>query len=148
MVGVYTFLVLLFVTLLAQVQTQNIACDAVRYLPAGGNYVQVGYSAKALHYVRRGSGPTVVLIHGDGGSTYDWTMANFDSLPRHYDVIAIDRPGFGFSETLPHQFIPSLVQHIHRGLQQMGVRRPVLVGHSRGGEVVTLYAEEYPDDLH
>lgn len=74
-------------------------------------------------------------------------MANFDSLPRHYDVIAIDRPGFGFSETLPHQFIPSLVQHIHRGLQQMGVRRPVLVGHSRGGEVVTLYAEEYPDDI-
>lgn len=56
MVGVYTFLVLLFVTLLAQVQTQNIARDAVRYLPAGGNYVQVGYPAKALHYVRRGSG--------------------------------------------------------------------------------------------
>jgi pimeloyl-ACP methyl ester carboxylesterase len=147
MAGVYTFLALFFGTLLAQVQTQTIASEAVRYFPNGSDFVQVGYPPKALHYIRRGSGPTVVLIHGDGGSTYDWTMSNFDSLARHYDVIAIDRPGFGFSETLPHQSIISQVRYIHRGLQLMGVRRPVLVGHSRGGEVATLYAEEYPDDI-
>ncbi len=118
-----------------------------RYFSENGDFVQVGYPPKALHYIRRGRGPTVVLLHGDGGSTYDWTMANFDSLARHYDVIALDRPGFGFSETLPHQSILSQVRYIHRGLQLMGVRKPVLVGHSRGGQVATLFAEEYPDEI-
>ncbi len=129
-------------------QSANSVTEAtVRYFPDNGDFIQVGYPPKALHYIRKGSGPTVVLLHGDGGSTYDWTMANFDSLARHYDVIALDRPGFGFSETLPHQSILSQVRYIHRGLRQMGVRRPVLVGHSRGGQVATLMAEEYPDEI-
>jgi pimeloyl-ACP methyl ester carboxylesterase len=121
--------------------------EAVRYFPQDGDFVQVGYPPKGLHYIRRGEGPTVVLIHGDGGSTYDWTMSNFDRLAQRYDVIAIDRPGFGFSETLPHQSILSQVRYIHRGLQLMGIHRPVLVGHSRGGEVATLFAEEHPDEI-
>ena len=136
---------------IAAIRTTNktglMALEASRYFPDDGDFVQVGYPPKGLHYVRRGKGPTVVLIHGDGGSTYDWTMANFDSLAQHYDVVAIDRPGFGFSETLPHQSIISQVRYIHRGLQLMGIHQPVLVGHSRGGEVATLFAEEYPNEI-
>lgn len=128
-------------------RTIDITTRAVSYFPADGQFVQIGNPAKALHYVRRGKGSTVVLIHGDGGSTYDWTMANFDSLARHYDVIALDRPGFGFSETLLNQSIPAQVVVIRAGLRQLGVHKPVLVGHSRGGEVATLFAEEYPDEI-
>jgi pimeloyl-ACP methyl ester carboxylesterase len=128
-------------------KTESANWEAGRYFPDDGDFVQVGYPPKGLHYIRRGKGPTVVLIHGDGGSTYDWTMANFNRLAESYDVVAIDRPGFGFSETLPHQSIMGQVRYIHRGLQLMGIRQPVLVGHSRGGEVATLFAEEYPDEI-
>ncbi len=127
--------------------SQSAVDQATRYFPQESKFVQVGYPAKALHYLRAGQGQTVVLIHGDGGSTYDWTMANFARLAKKYDVIAIDRPGFGFSETLPNQSVLSQVRYIHKGLQLAGIRRPVLVGHSRGGEVATLFAEEYPDEL-
>lgn len=129
------------------IRTEESVSRAVFHFPRGSDFVQVGYPPKGLHYVRAGQGQNVVLIHGDGGSTYDWTMANFDRLSQQYDVIAIDRPGFGFSETLPHQSIISQVRYIHRGLQLMGIRRPVLVGHSRGGEVATLFAEEYPNEI-
>ena len=129
------------------IKTIDMATRAVSYFPADGQFIQIGNPAKALHYVRWGKGPTVVLLHGDGGSTYDWTMANFNSLARHYDVIAIDRPGFGFSETLPNQSIPAQVVAIRAGLRQLGVHEPVLVGHSRGGEVAMLFAEEYPNEI-
>ena len=137
----------LFVVGQLYIRSEEYTNRASFYFPVGSDFVQVGYPPKGLHYVRAGHGRTVVLIHGDGGSTYDWTMANFNRLSQQYDVIAIDRPGFGFSETLPHQSIISQVRYIHRGLQLMGIHRPVLVGHSRGGEVATLFAEEYPDEV-
>lgn len=143
----FLFLAFLLTVFWAAMSTYTRTSNAVRYFPSNSDFVQVGYPPKGLHYVRRGSGPPVVLIHGDGGSMYDWIMANFDSLARHYDVIAIDRPGFGFSETLPTQSVISQVRYLHRGLQLMNVHRPVLVGHSRGGEIATLFAEEYPDDI-
>lgn len=102
---------LAYVILQANFKTQSAIVKANRYFPRNGDFVQVGYPPKGLHYVRRGTGPTVVLIHGDGGSTYDWTLSNFDRLAQRYDVIAIDRPGFGFSETLPHQSILSQVRY-------------------------------------
>ena len=146
-VSVVILMVLVLLIVRISSKIQSLTNDANRYFPPNGDFVQVGHPPNGLHYVRRGKGPTIVLIHGDGGSTYDWTMANFDSLAQHYDVVAIDRPGFGFSEMLPHQSIISQVRYIHRGLQLMGIHKPVLVGHSRGGEVATLFAEEYPNEI-
>lgn len=143
----YIPLLLLFLIVWCFITSQSAVDQATHYFPRDSKFLQVGNPPKGLHYVRAGRGQTVVLIHGDGGSTYDWTMANFSRLAKKYDVIAIDRPGFGFSETLPNQSILSQVRYIHKGLQLAGVRHPVLVGHSRGGEIATLFAEEYPDEL-
>jgi pimeloyl-ACP methyl ester carboxylesterase len=43
--------------------------------PPQGEFV--GVSGLQLHYVAKGSGDPVVMIHGDGGSTHDWTMSVF-----------------------------------------------------------------------
>ena len=51
------------------IKTIDMATRAVSYFPADGQFIQIGNPAKALHYVRWGKGPTVVLLHGDGGST-------------------------------------------------------------------------------
>src|SRR5688572_11836386 len=49
-----------------------------------------------LHYVRKGSGPVVVLIHGNPGSVEDWTLAVLPDLAETHHVIAFDRPGHGY----------------------------------------------------
>ncbi|MGZ9057630.1 MAG: alpha/beta fold hydrolase, partial [Burkholderiaceae bacterium] len=51
-----------------------------------------------LHYVERGAGPPVVLIHGNMVSHRDFDASGLiDHLARGRRVIAFDRPGFGHS---------------------------------------------------
>ncbi len=117
-----------------------------RYPPAGA-FVEV--DGLRLHYVRRGAGRPVVMIHGDGGSTYDWTTSIFDRIARQYHTMAFDRPGFGYSQRPVGEGGSPFVQArlIHQALEELDVERPVLVGHSRGGNVALAYALAYPDQL-
>ena len=68
-----------------------------RYPPAG-QFVTV--HGLRLHYIRRGSGPTLVLLHGSEGFWQDF-QAVMDLLALQYDVIAFDRPGHGYSDSPP-----------------------------------------------
>jgi pimeloyl-ACP methyl ester carboxylesterase len=101
-----------------------------------------------IHYVEQGNGRAVILIHGDGGSVYDWTMSAFDELARAYHVLAFDRPGFGYSRR-PTDGASPFVQArlIHQAAQALGIEKPILVGHSRGGNVALAYALSYPEHL-
>lgn len=45
------------------------------------------------------------MLHGDGGSVYDWKFPYFDTLARRFTAIAIDRPGLGYSTTLKDRLI-------------------------------------------
>ena len=105
-----------------------------------------------LHYLARGAGRPVVLLHGNPGFVQDFTLGRanvFDSLAMHYRAIAIDRPGHGHSGrpseagTTPRE----QARLVHGLLQQLGVERPVLVGHSWGGGLALIYAEQYPQDV-
>ena len=53
----------------------------------------------AIHYLEQGQGPALVLIHGLGGSTYNFHRS-FPGLSRHLRVVALDLKGFGYSERL------------------------------------------------
>jgi pimeloyl-ACP methyl ester carboxylesterase len=102
-----------------------------------------------LHYVARGAGHPVVLLHGDGGSTLDFTMSPLmDRLAERYRVIAIDRPGHGHSD--PATSPGSLREQaalVRGALATLEVRDPLLVGHSRGASVVAAYLDRYPDEV-
>ena len=54
-----------------------------------------------LHFVIRGAGRPVVLIHGNPGSTQDWTRV-LGPLAANHRIIAFDRPGHGRSERPKH----------------------------------------------
>ncbi|OGX90461.1 alpha/beta fold hydrolase [Hymenobacter coccineus] len=47
-----------------------------------------------MHYVRRGAGKPLLLLHGIGGSWRSWQTI-LDGLAVARDVIAVDLPGFG-----------------------------------------------------
>jgi len=116
-----------------------------RHPPLGG-FVSV--DGCTMHYVEKGTGPPVILIHGDGGSVYDWTMSVFDRVARDYRAIAFDRPGFGYSERPADGASPFVQARLIRdAAAELGVEKPVLVGHSRGGNVALAYALSYPGDV-
>jgi pimeloyl-ACP methyl ester carboxylesterase len=108
----------------------------------------VSVDGARLHFVIKGAGRPVVLIHGNPGSCQDWTRL-YGPLAKRYCVFAFDRPGHGHSERPNHRPITVEVQAqmLHEALKQLNVDRPILVGHSWGGALALTYALQFPDAL-
>lgn len=96
----------------------------------------VSDAAAHLHLERKGSGPALVLVHGYLGGSSQWA-AEMQALSPHLDVIAVDLPGFGKSRhlTSPDQ-ITGYAQAVLDCLDEQGVQRFHLLGHSMGGMIV------------
>ncbi|MEM7525047.1 MAG: alpha/beta hydrolase, partial [Pseudomonadota bacterium] len=97
----------------------------------------------------RGDGPPVIMIHGASGNVRDWT---FDIVPRlsaKRRVIAMDRPGFGYSErTGEDGWRPTLqAAQLRDAAREMGAEKPIIVGHSWGAAVALAWALETPEDV-
>ena len=109
--------------------------------PPEGSFLEV--DGVKLHYSDRGRGRPIVLIHGNvvAGDDYD-TSGLSDLLLKQHRVIIFDRPGFGHSER-PHGQIWTADKQadlFHQALRQLGVERPVVVGHSWGAIVALALA--------
>ena len=102
-----------------------------------------------LNYVSAGSGPPVVLIHGNPGSYHDYTLAVVERLSRSYRVVAFDRPGHGYSGRPDSGQTTVEVQAliVREALQKLSLQNPVLVGHSWGGSLALAAAVAYGNDL-
>ena len=101
--------------------------------PPRGRFIEV--DGVRLHYMEKGEGPPVVLLHGNGAMAEDYEISGvLDRVAARHRVIAFDRPGFGYSERPRGTVWTAGAQAalIHKALRQLGVRRPVLVGHSWG----------------
>ncbi len=103
-----------------------------------------------LHYDKRGSGPAVVLIHGASGNLRDFTFSLSDVLAAEgFTAIAFDRPGFGYSDRADGpSFMPSAQAAVLRaGIDALGIRAPIVMGHSFGGAVATAWAVDAPETI-
>ena len=116
--------------------------------PPTGNFVEV--DGVRLHYLERGEGPPLVMLHGNGILANDFdTSGLLGEAAQKYRVIAFDRPGYGYSER-PRTTIwtpAAQAKLIHKALQQMGVHNPIVLGHSWGTLVALSMALDYPDDV-
>jgi pimeloyl-ACP methyl ester carboxylesterase len=90
----------------------------------------------AITHDRRGSGPTVVLVHGLG-SRWQCFEPILDLLAQDHDVLALDLPGFGDSPMEPgvEPGPVGYTQWLARWLEGQGIDRPHLVGSSMGGGI-------------
>ena len=96
-----------------------------------------------LTYLRAGSGPAVLLMHGLGGNADTWTL-QMTALSDSHDVIAWDAPGFGRSDVRgadQSDFAEAALEL----LDGLGIRRATVVGHSMGGLIAMTMAETAPD---
>lgn len=102
-----------------------------------------------LHYTDVGDGPPIVLIHGANGNIRDWTFSMVDRLKADHRVIAIDRPGHGYSDRAPEDGANPEVQAavMAKAADQLGLSRTLIAGHSWGGAVTTAWALQRPDQV-
>ncbi|MEW6327274.1 MAG: alpha/beta hydrolase [Thermodesulfobacteriota bacterium] len=99
-----------------------------------------------VHYIRKGKGKPLVLIHGVFSSSFVWRK-NIDALAAHFDVIALDLKGYGYSDKPAdgrygrgdfRRFVLDFMDAIK-------VDKAVFVGHSWGDGIVLDLALAYPD---
>ena len=100
-----------------------------------------------LHYRRYGAGKTLVLQHGFVGSGEIFAPLSAH-LASHFDVIAPDLPGLGGSADQPApDNVPALARILIDTLDQLGVQRFSLLGHSLGAETALQLAVDFPQRL-
>jgi pimeloyl-ACP methyl ester carboxylesterase len=114
--------------------------------PPRGRFVEV--DGVRLHYLERGQGPVLVLIHGNGVYGSDFEASGLlERAAEHYRVIVFDRPGFGYSERPRSRIWTPQAQArlLHHALQEIGVDSAIVVGHSIGTLVALSMALDVPD---
>ncbi len=122
---------------------------AERAFPPLGRNVEV--DGLPVHVLERGegNGPPVILIHGASVNLRDWSFSLMDRLAQGgRRVIAMDRPGFGYSKRGPGKWPPARqAAHLRAAALKMGVERPIVVGHSWGGAVALAWGLDFPQDV-
>ena len=98
----------------------------------------------SLAYRRSGAGEPLVLLHALGSSRQAWDPVA-PALARHFDVIAVDLPGFGESVPLPGEPSPAALATAVTGLlDELGIPKPHVAGNSLGGWVAIELARQRP----
>ncbi len=102
-----------------------------------------------MHYVRAGAGPPVIYVHGAKGSVYDFTLSVGERLAERYTALAMDRPGSGFSaRPAKGENTPQAQAAVLRAAAaELGLRRPILIGHSLGAAVTLAWALAAPAEV-
>jgi cis-3-alkyl-4-acyloxetan-2-one decarboxylase len=88
------------------------------------------------HYVDEGSGPTLLLVHGNPTWSFAWRNL-IKALSPHYRVLAVDHIGCGFSDK-PQDYPYRLAQHVanlERFVTGLDLRNITLFGHDWGGAI-------------
>lgn len=113
-----------------------------------GQYVEV--DGKKMNVSIQGSGEqTIVLLPGQGtpSPVLDFKLL-IDELTPSYKVVAIEPFGYGLSdETKKERTTANIVSEIHEAVQQLGIDRYVLMGHSITGLYGVTYVNNYPDEV-
>jgi 2-hydroxy-6-oxonona-2,4-dienedioate hydrolase len=98
-----------------------------------------------MQHRRSGTGDPLVLVHGYLGGSQQWA-GEIEALKGHFDVIAVDLPGYGQSHqmTAPTE-IAEHARAVLAHLDALGVSRFHLLGHSMGGMIVQEMVSQAPD---
>jgi 3-oxoadipate enol-lactonase len=98
-----------------------------------------------LAYTRRGQGTPLVLLHGYPLDNHLWDDVA-PLLEDTFDLILPDLRGFGKSTTVDSPYtMDDYASDIAGLLDQLGIQKAAIVGHSMGGYVALAFAKLYPE---
>ena len=120
---------------------------AEQFLPPAGQFAKL--SQGTLHYLDEGQGPAVVLVHGLAGNFHNFTYGVSKPLSAQYRVIAVDRPGCGYSKRNPHAdaSLEAQADTLIELLDHLKIESAVFVGHSLGGAISLAAAQRHPSRI-
>jgi pimeloyl-ACP methyl ester carboxylesterase len=135
-------IIVFFLCILA-VGNVMLARRAERHNPPVGRFIDV--DGVRLHYLDSGppDAPPVVLFHGNGAMIQDFVGSGLiPLLAQRHRVIAFDRPGFGYSTRprWPLMTPDAQAALFQAALDRLGVRNPIVFGHSWGALVALALA--------
>jgi len=98
-----------------------------------------------IAYLDVGEGPPVILIHGFGGSLWQWEYQQH-ALSAQHRLITLDVLGSGFSDKPDLEYRPDQLVEFFRGfMDALNLPRASLVGNSMGAGLAIGMALTYPD---
>ena len=100
-----------------------------------------------IRYLEAGSGPTVILLHGLGGSGQNW-MFTVNGLSPQFRVVVPDQIGFGNSDKpLINYRVRTYVDFLNEFYKQLKIERASLVGNSMGGWIAAAFTIAFPEKV-
>jgi 2-hydroxymuconate-semialdehyde hydrolase len=107
---------------------------------------QITVEGITISYFEKGKGNPIVLVHGIPTSSFLWRDM-IEELSAYGRVIALDLPGFGFSDP-PHDGdygISNYARLLEQFLEALHIEQATLVCHDLGGPISLTYALRHPD---
>ncbi len=127
----------------------NRSQKAERDHPPTGSFIEA--EGLRLHYVERGHGDPVLLLHGNTLMGLDFLLSDLvDRLAETHRVIVIDRPGYGYSDAPGRRkgWRPEAQARVmHAALERLGAQRAIVLGHSWGALVAMALALDFPESV-
>jgi pimeloyl-ACP methyl ester carboxylesterase len=118
----------------------------VSQLGAGFTSGNAKVNGTTLHFVRGGSGPAVILLHGFPQDWYEFHKV-MPRLVAKFTVVAVDLRGVGGSAPAADGYdAANLAEDIHQLIKQLRLDKVYLVGHDIGGMVAYAFARRFPED--
>lgn len=115
-----------------------------RTVPPDGSFAAI--RGRRIHYRDTGQGPAIVMIHGLAGQ-----MRNFAAvvplMSASHRIVLVDRPGSGHSTGRGADSLAGQAGIVADLIDQLGLDRPLVVGHSMGGAVAMALALDHPDKI-
>ena len=127
-----------------------VACSSPSPIPAQFDAIEripihtVLVHGQQVAYLDVGTGPPVILIHGFGGSMWQWEYQQH-ALSQHFRVLTLDLPGAGLSDKPEIDYLPDQMLDFFVGfMDAVKIPQATLVGNSMGAGLAIGMALTHP----
>lgn len=105
-----------------------------------GGFMKIKVQDLNINYIQYGDGKDIVLLHG-WGQNIEMMRPIGDALCEKFKITILDLPGFGESDE-PHEAwtIENYSRMLEEFIQLLGIKKPIIMGHSFGGRVAIRYS--------
>ena len=97
-----------------------------------------------LNFRKFGEGPPLIIVHGLYGESDNWVSIGKE-LSDLYEVYLIDQRNHGSSPHTPGHSYKLMKNDLLEFMDQQGIGKAILMGHSMGGKTIMFFAADYPE---
>jgi len=130
----------------AESPTDEKQVECLTYPPEGWTDAYVFANGIRIHYWRTGGDkPVMIMAHGSSDNGLCWTNLARE-LEADYDIIMFDARGHGLSDPpSKSDGADAQCEDLAGLIRELGLEKPILMGHSMGSSSVAWFAARYPD---